>query len=179
MSTPALERLLSAAEIRGRVEALAREIERDHPDVPGAPPLHLVGILKGSFVFLSDLARALRRDVRVDFLAVESYGGGTESSGHPVLTQDLTADVRGGDVVLVEDIVDSGRTLARVLELVRARGPRSLRVAALLDKPSRRVLSVAADYVGFTIPDVFVVGYGLDHAGRYRNLPDVRRLPES
>jgi hypoxanthine phosphoribosyltransferase len=175
MTPHALQPLLSAEAIRARVLELGRRIAADHPDAVGGPPLHLVGILKGSFVFLSDLARAVPRDVLLDFVGVASYGAGTESSGAVRITKDLEADIEGADVILVEDIVDSGRTLRFVLDRMLARRPRSLKVAALLDKPGRRVVPVEADYVGFEIPDVFVVGYGLDHAGRYRNLPDIRQ----
>lgn len=161
--------LLSAEAIAARVRAMAAELDREQ----GGRPLVVVGVLKGSFVFLADLVRALRGPLRVEFLGTSSYGGGTESSGEVRITQDLTHPVEGQDVLLVEDIVDTGLTLDYLLEMLRARQPSRLRVAALLDKPSRRRRSVAVDYLGFTIEDVFVVGYGLDHDERWRNLPYV------
>jgi hypoxanthine phosphoribosyltransferase len=160
--------LIDATAIARRVRALAEDIRRDAG--PGAP-VHLVGVLKGGFVFLADLLRQIADPVTCDFIAVSSYGAGQTSSGEVQVTRDLDTSLQGRDVVLVEDIVDSGRTLAYLHALLRARDPRSLRTACLLNKPSRRSVDVAIDYVGFTIADHFVVGYGLDWGERYRNLP--------
>lgn len=137
----------------------------------------LLGVLKGATIFLSDLARQLTVDATFDFLAVSSYGKGTKSSGEVRLTKDLDESLQGRNVILVEDILDTGLTLNYLKNIVSARQPRSLRIAALLDKPSRRIQPVQADYLGFTIEDVFVVGYGMDYAERYRNLRDICILP--
>jgi hypoxanthine phosphoribosyltransferase len=167
--------LLSSARIQERVAELAREIESDYP--PGED-LHLIAVLKGAFLFMSDLIRAMNRDVSVDFMAVSSYGGRTSSSGEVRLVKDLDHGLSGRNVVIVEDIVDTGLTLSYLQEILRARDPRSLRTAALLSKPSQRLVDVRVDYVGFTIEDRFVVGYGLDYAEKYRNLPDIAILEE-
>jgi hypoxanthine phosphoribosyltransferase len=145
---------------------MAVDIRRD---VPGS--LHLVAVLKGAFVFLSDLARQLKGPVSLDFLAVSSYARGTTTSGEVRLLKDLDTAIDGKDVLIVEDIVDTGLTLGYLQDVLRARGPRTLRTVTLLNKPSRRRVNVTVDYVGFTIEDRFVVGYGLDHAEQYRNLP--------
>jgi hypoxanthine phosphoribosyltransferase len=158
--------LISAPRIAARVDEIARAIHADHPG-----GVHLVGVLKGAFVFLADLARALPGPVTVDFVTASSYGRGTATSGTVHLARDLGGDLAGRDVVVVEDIVDSGLTLAALLRDFSARGPRTLRTACLLDKPTGRRTAVAVDYVGFTIEDVFVVGYGLDHAEAWRHLP--------
>jgi hypoxanthine phosphoribosyltransferase len=158
--------------IAARVGELAQAIARDY----GENPPILVSILKGSFVFAADLARALPLPVRVEFLGVQSYGSGTVSTGAVQITQDLTHPVEGQDILIVEDIVDTGLTLAYILSLIKARGARSVRVCCLLDKPSRRRVEVPVDYVGFTVGDTFVVGYGLDCAGLYRNLPGLCEL---
>ena len=158
--------LLTADQIAQRVQALAHDIHRDHPG-----GVHLVCVLKGAFVFLSDLARALPGGCSLDFMSVSSYGHRTSSSGQVQLTKDLDSDLEGRDVVIVEDIVDSGLTLTYLQEILRARSPRNLRTCCLLSKPSRRKVDVKVEYIGFTIEDRFVVGYGLDHAERYRNLP--------
>jgi hypoxanthine phosphoribosyltransferase len=168
-----LETLIPADQIRARVEELGRRIAADYPERAGDPPLHLIGVLKGAVVFLSDLARAIGRDVSFDFLGVSSYGEAAESSGEIRLTKDIEADIAGLDVLLVEDIVDTGLTVEWLCNHLQRRGPRSLRVAALLDKPSRRLQAVELAYVGFEISDEFVVGYGLDYAQRYRNRPDI------
>ncbi len=149
---------------------MAAEIDRDYA---GGQPLCLVGILKGSVVFLADLARAIQRPVRIDFIGISSYGKAKTSSGEVKLTKDLDGSIDGADVLIVEDIIDSGVTLNYLSHVLAQRKPRSLRIAALLDKPSRRVCQVDVAYVGFDIPDEFVVGYGLDFAEKYRNLPDV------
>ncbi|HSK07965.1 MAG TPA: hypoxanthine phosphoribosyltransferase [Vicinamibacterales bacterium] len=160
--------LLTADQIRTRVAELARTIAADHP---AGEDLHLVAILKGAFLFLGDLIRAMDRHVTVDFMAVSSYGKGTRSSGEVRMVKDLDSGLEGRNVVIVEDIVDTGLTLSYLQEILRARSPKSLRTACLLDKPSRRKVEVAVEYVGFTIDDHFVVGYGLDYGERYRNLP--------
>ncbi|MEQ1575299.1 MAG: hypoxanthine phosphoribosyltransferase [Vicinamibacterales bacterium] len=165
--------LLSADQIQSRVRTLAEEIHRDHPN-----GVHLVCVLKGAFVFLSDLARALPGDCSLDFMAVSSYGKSTRSSGQVQLTKDLDSDLQGRDVVIVEDIVDTGLTLIYLQEILRARSPRHLRTCCLLSKPSRRKVDVAVEYIGFTIEDSFVVGYGLDYGERYRNLPYIGVIEE-
>jgi len=170
-STPMAERLvclLSTEQIAARVRELGRAITEDFKD----RPLVLVLVLKGSFVFGADLARAIDLyDCRVDFLGTRSYGEGTESSGVVQITHDLSRPIEGQDVLIVEDIVDTGLTLAHLLDLLRTRKPRSVKVCSLLHKPARSKVQVKVDYLGFTIEDKFVVGYGLDFAERYRNLP--------
>jgi hypoxanthine phosphoribosyltransferase len=165
MSAPP-EIVLSADQIQKRVAELALEIRRDYPT-----DLHLVAVLKGAFVFLSDLMRHVPGDLSLDFIAVSSYVDGTPTSGGVRLLTDLEFPIAGRHVVIVEDIVDTGLTLTYLQSMLRARGPRSLATACLLDKPSHRKVEVTTDYVGFTVGDRFVVGYGLDHAERYRNLP--------
>jgi hypoxanthine phosphoribosyltransferase len=166
MSTPPI--LLSAEQIHSRVRALAAEIEQAHD---GANSLHIVGVLKGAFIFLADLVRELQLPVTLDFLALSSYAAGTTTTGEVRLVKDLDSALDGRHVIVVEDIVDSGLTLRYLHEVLKARRPRSLRTVCLLSKPSRRVVQVDVEHVGFTIEDHFVVGYGLDHAGKYRNLP--------
>jgi hypoxanthine phosphoribosyltransferase len=158
--------LISADDIQRRVHAIAQEIHRDHPD-----GVHLVCVLKGAFVFLADLSRQLSETTTLDFMAVSSYGTSTKSSGQVQVLKDLGSPVEGRDVVIVEDIVDTGLTLTYLQDIIRARSPRHLRTACLLSKPSRRKIDVKVEYVGFTIEDKFVVGYGLDYAEQYRNLP--------
>jgi hypoxanthine phosphoribosyltransferase len=158
--------LLSAEQIRQRVSALGAEITREY----AGKSLVLLCVLKGSFVFAADLARAIDLPLRIEFLGVRSYGDDTRSSGVVQITQDLTKPIAGDHVVLVEDIVDTGLTLSYLREQLLARMPASVKVCALLHKPSRTVKPVEIDYLGFTVDDVFVVGYGLDHAERYRNL---------
>jgi hypoxanthine phosphoribosyltransferase len=166
-----METLITADDVRARVRALADEIRGEHPD-----GVHLIGVLKGSFIFLSDLARAIAEgtdgaSVTIDFMAVSSYGTSANSSGQVQLLKDLDAPIQGRDVVVVEDIVDTGLTLTYLHQVLRARKPRRLRTACLLSKPSRRKVDVEVEYVGFTIEDRFVVGYGLDYAEAYRALP--------
>ncbi len=161
------EILLTAEQIQGRVAELAADIRRDYAD---AQDLLLVGVLKGSVMLMVDLARALERPLAIDFIAISSYGQTTETSGVVRMLKDLDTDVRGRHVLIVEDIVDSGLTLAYLRESLERRNPASLRVCALLSKPDRRTADVQVDYVGFDIPNEFVVGYGLDFAERYRNL---------
>lgn len=161
--------LLSADQIAARVRELGAEIDRDYAD---ASNLVLLMVLKGSFIFGADLCRAVgSRNCRVEFLGVRSYGEGTESSGVVQITHDLSKPIEGQDVLIVEDIVDTGLTIAHLLDLLKTRRPRSLRLCALLHKPSRTRVRVPIDYLGFTIEDHFVVGYGLDFAERYRNVP--------
>jgi hypoxanthine phosphoribosyltransferase len=168
-----METLISAEDVRARVRALASEIQRDHPD-----GVHLIGVLKGSFIFLSDLARAIAEGtdgsgVTMDFMAVSSYGMSSNSSGQVQLLKDLDSSIQGRDVVIVEDIIDTGLTLTYLHQILSARKPRRLRTACLLSKPTRRKVDVSVEYVGFTIEDRFVVGYGLDFDERYRNLPHI------
>jgi len=160
--------LLSADEIQARVRELARQVRQD---VGADVPLHLVAALKGAFVFMADFARALSGPVTCDFLSVGSYDGKRETSGQIRITKDIEQSIQGRDVVLVEDILDTGLTLAAVQKLLGSRHPRSLRTVCLLDKPAGRRVPVTVDYVGFTIDDHFVVGYGLDVDEHYRNLP--------
>jgi hypoxanthine phosphoribosyltransferase len=161
--------LISGGRIQRRIQALAKQIRRDFPD----EPLHLVSVLKGGVFFLTDLARSIAGEVSFDFIAVSSYGQDTHSSGQVRLTRDLDSSIEGKTVIVVEDILDTGMTLQYLLKLFQQRKPKHLRVAVLLDKPDRRVAPVRADYVGFSIPNEFVVGYGLDYSERYRNLPYV------
>jgi hypoxanthine phosphoribosyltransferase len=165
--------LIASDDIHRRVEELASDIRNDHPN-----GVHFVAVLKGAFVFLSDLIRALPGRCSVDFMALSSYGKGTSSSGQVQLIKDLDRDIEGRDVVIVEDIVDTGLTLTYLQDILRRRAPRRLRTACLLSKPSRRKIDVTVEYVGFTIEDKFVVGYGLDYADEYRNLPYVAILDE-
>ena len=160
--------LLDAETIQARVRALAGEIEQDYPP---EEEIHLVCVLKGGFVFMADLVRAMSHRVSLDFIAVSSYAKSTRSSGEVRLLKDLDSGLQGRHIVIVEDIVDTGLTLHYLQEILQARGPRSLRTACLLSKPSRRKIDVKVDYIGFTIEDKFVVGYGLDYAEQYRNLP--------
>ena len=164
--------LISAEEIGRKVRELGEWISEDYA---GKDPV-LVGVLKGSMVFLADLMRAISVPHRVDFMAVSSYGSGTETSGVVRITKDLDESITGEDVLIVEDIVDTGLTLHYLLDVLQARRPKSVRVCTLLDKLSRRQVDVSVAYRGFEIPDEFVVGYGLDYDQRYRNLPDVRVL---
>ncbi len=167
MSTAKPAVMIDPDELAARINDLAREIRQDLP----TGQLHFVCVLKGAFLFLGDLIRAMEGDVTIDFMACSSYGAGTSSTGEVRLSKDLDSGLEGRDVIIVEDIVDTGLTLHYLQEILLARGPRSLRTACLLSKPSRRKIDVKVDYVGFTIEDRFVVGYGLDYAERYRNLP--------
>ena len=139
-------------------------------DYAGKEPV-LISVLRGSFVFMADLTRKITLPCTVDFMSVSSYGAGTKSSGQVQITKDLSDDIEGRDIIVVEDILDSGNTLSYLLEILKARKPASVKLCTLLDKPDRRVKDVHVDYSGFTIPDEFVVGYGLDYAEKYRNLP--------
>jgi hypoxanthine phosphoribosyltransferase len=160
------EILLSAEQIQKRVAELALEIRGDFPD-----DLHVIAVLKGAFMFLSDLVRHTPGHVSMDFMAVSSYAKGTTTSGEVRLLKDLDTTLDGRNVVIVEDIVDTGLTLSYLQEILRARDPKSLKTACLLSKPSRRKIDVPVEYIGFEIEDKFVVGYGLDDAGQFRHLP--------
>ncbi len=164
--------LLDAETLRQRVRALGHQITEDYF---GKMP-HLIGVLKGASIFHSDLVRAIAIDLSYDFIAVGSYGDRAESSGEVRILKDLDESLKGRDVILVEDIVDTGLTLHCLRQNLYARDPASLRIATLLSKPSRRKIDVPLDYVGFDIPDKFVIGYGLDYAQRHRNLADIRIL---
>jgi hypoxanthine phosphoribosyltransferase len=159
--------MITAEAIAERVAQLGRQIRDDHV----GEPVVLICVLKGSFVFAADLARAIDLPLRIDFLGTRSYGEGTESSGVVQITQDLSRPISGEHVIIVEDIVDTGLTVAHLIDLLHTRNPLSVKVCSLLQKPARAKVQVAVNYVGFTIEDKFVVGYGLDVAERYRNLP--------
>jgi len=161
------EILFSQEELDRRVSELAEQINRDYAD----KEILLVSVLRGSFIFMADLARKITRPCRIDFMSVSSYGKGTSSSGQVQITKDLSEDISGLHVIVIEDILDSGNTLSYLLRILEQRHPASIRLCTLLDKPDRRKVEVAVHYSGFTIPDAFVVGYGLDYAERYRNLP--------
>ncbi len=162
-----LEVLLSEEEIRAKVAELGARLTRDYA---GKTPFFL-GVLKGCYVFMSDLVRNVDLHCNMDFMAVSSYGGGTSSTGAVRITKDLSRDIEGKDVIIVEDILDSGITLSYLKKYLQNRKPASIRIVTLLDKPARRRADIRADYCGFTVPDEFVVGYGLDYAEDYRNLP--------
>lgn len=164
--SPLPDVMISTEAIQARVAEMARDIRRDYPD-----GLHIIAVLKGAFIFMSDLVRQIEGNVSLDFMALSSYAKGTTSSGEVRVTKDLDTTLDGKDVLIVEDIVDTGLTLTYLQEILRARGPRVLRTACLLSKPSRRKIDVSVEYIGFTIEDRFVIGYGLDFAEQYRNLP--------
>lgn len=161
--------LISAEQIQTRIHEIGVQIDRD---LPGGP-IYLIAILKGACFFLADLARAMKTPARIEFIGISSYGKGKTSSGEVKLTKDLDVSIEGYDVIVVEDIVDSGITLSYLMKLLAQRRPKSLRIATLLDKPEHRQRPVEVHYRGFEIPDEFVVGYGLDYAEDYRNLPDI------
>ena len=170
--TDDVEILIDAEALKTRIKELGQEITKDYDGIE--PPICLVGILKGSFLFMADLARSIERHVTCEFIAISSYGDSTESSGIVQITRDLTESIEGKDVLIVEDIVDTGLTMSYLLENFRTRKPRSIKICSLLVKPENSQCAINVDYTGFTIPNKFVVGYGLDyHAGRYRNLPFV------
>lgn len=166
--------LISAEALASRVVALGRDISRDIP----AGDLTVIGVLRGAFVFMADLVRAIPRDIRCDFLGVRSYGDATVSTGVVEITNDLLLPIENKHVLLVEDIVDTGLTLRYLVDILQARKPQSLHVCALLSKPSRRRVNIQVDFVGFEVPDRFVVGYGLDAAQKYRQLPYVAVVAE-
>ena len=159
--------LYTEEELRSRVRELGGQITADYA---GREPL-LISVLRGSYIFMADLTRAIHLNVSVDFMSVSSYGSGTASSGQVEIKKDLSDSIKGKDLLIVEDILDSGNTLYYLMDVLRARKPASIRLCTLMDKPERRVKPITADYVGFTIPDAFIVGYGLDYAEKYRNLP--------
>lgn len=168
-----IDQMISAKAIAARIEALADDI---HDAFEDTDKLVVVGLLRGSFVFIADLVRELDLPVEVDFIEASSYGDGMESSREVRILKDLRGAIEGRDVLLVEDIVDTGHTLARVTEYLRARHPARLKTIALLDKPARREVDFRADWIGFEIPDAFVVGYGIDFAQRNRNLPYIGQV---
>jgi len=173
MPAPTDRILLSSQQIQERVREMAADIEADYPE----GPIYLISILKGAFIFVADLARALSRpSIRIEFMAISSYGTARTSSGQVKVTRDLDVNIEGHNVLIVEDIIDSGVTLSYLKTLLDARRPKSLEIVTLLDKPERRIQTVDVKYVGFRIPDEFVVGYGLDFAEDYRNLSDIRVL---
>ncbi|MGB8508404.1 MAG: hypoxanthine phosphoribosyltransferase [Pyrinomonadaceae bacterium] len=173
-SNPNLEPLFTGEQIQTRIGELGAEIARDYA---GQNPL-LLGVLKGAFIFLSDLMRAADMRLGVEFMAISSYGAGTRTSGEVKIVKDLDVPIEGRDILVVEDIVDTGLTLSYLLANLHSRGARSVKLAALLDKFERREREVKIDYLGFRIPDAFVVGYGLDFAERYRNLPYIAILKD-
>ncbi|PID36943.1 MAG: hypoxanthine phosphoribosyltransferase [Rhodobacterales bacterium] len=168
-----IDQMISAKAIAARVEALAQEI---HDTFADTDKLVVAGLLRGSFVFIADIVREIDLPVEVDFIEASSYGNATESSREVRILKDLRGDIAGRDVLLVEDIVDTGHTLKQVIALLKTREPARLRTCALLDKPSRREVDVRADWTGFEIPDEFVVGYGIDFAQRNRNLPYIGKV---
>ena len=168
-----LKVLLRNSAIQKRVREMGAQISKDYK----GQRVHLIGVLKGAAIFLSDLVRQVKVEVSLDFMSVSSYGHGSQTSGQVRLNKDLDTSIEGLNVIVVEDILDTGLTLTVLKKLLLAHGPRTLKIAALLDKPSRRKLPLQGDYVGFTIPDEFVVGYGLDYAERYRNLADICIVP--
>ena len=168
-----IDEMISAKSIAARIETLAHEIEAAYE---GTDKLVVVGLLRGSFVFIADLVRELRLPVEVDFLEASSYGNSMESSREVRILKDLRGEIEGRDVLVVEDIVDTGHTLAHVMTLLGARRPKRLRAIALLDKPTKREVEVTADWTGFEIPDEFVVGYGIDYAQHDRNLPYIGKV---
>ena len=170
-----IEEIISAKSIAARVEALAGEITAYFQ---GTDKLIVVGLLRGSFIFIADLVRELQMPVEVDFLEVSSYGDSMESSREVRILKDLRGEIEGRDILLVEDIIDTGHTMNHVLGLLRSRGPKNLEVCALLDKPTRREVDVTVRWIGFEIPDEFVVGYGIDYAQRNRNLPYIGKVLE-
>ena len=167
MKEDVLRVLLSEDEIREKVRELGGKITADYKN----SNLMLVTVLKGAVVFLADLMRQIDVPAEIDFMVVSSYGSGVKSSGVVKIVKDLDVPLAGKDILIVEDILDSGLTLSYIKELLESRGPRSIRIATLLDKPSRRKVDLQADYIGFSVPDEFVIGYGLDHDEKYRNLP--------
>jgi hypoxanthine phosphoribosyltransferase len=169
MTDPKLQVLLPASKIQARVRELGEQISNDYPK----GNLNMVCILKGAAYFMADLSRAISRDVFIDFMGISSYGRGKFTSGEVKITKDLDISLEGASLLIVEDIVDSGVTLNYLMNLLEQRRPESIRIAALLDKPERRLRPVHVHYVGFQIPDHFVVGYGLDYAEKYRNLDDI------
>ena len=171
-----VERILyTEEELNARVKELAAEIQRDYE----GKDLVMACVLRGSYIFMADLTRAIDLPMTVDFMVVSSYGSGTTSSGQVEIRKDLSDSIEGKDLIIVEDILDSGNTLYYLMEVLKARKPASIRICTLMDKPERRTKPITADYTGFSIPDAFVVGYGLDYDEKYRNLPYVGILKPS
>lgn len=168
-----IDELISADDVQARVLEMAAEIESDYR---GKEDIVLVGLLRGSVVFLSDLARGIDLEAKMDFMVVSSYGNSMDSTRDVKINKDLEEDIRGLNVIIVEDIIDTGHTLSKVREMLLLREPASLKICTLLDKPDRRETEVPVDYVGFKIPDVFVIGYGIDYAQKHRNLPYVGKV---
>ncbi|PIJ49870.1 hypoxanthine phosphoribosyltransferase [Erwinia sp. OLTSP20] len=166
--------MISEREIATRVAELGKQITADYRD--SGTEMVLVGLLRGSFIFMADLCRAIKVTHEVDFMTASSYGSGMSSTRDVKILKDLEEDIRGKDVLIVEDIIDSGNTLSKVGEILRLREPKSLAICTLLDKPERREVDVTVKYVGFTIPDEFVVGYGIDYAQHYRHLPYIGKV---
>lgn len=169
------EILLTEEQIKEKISVLAKQISEDYKD----KELLMVSLLKGSVVFMTDLMRALTIDCSIDFMCASSYASGTKTSGVVKITKDLDVDISQSDVLIIEDILDSGLTLSYIMEILIAKNPKSIRICSLLDKPERRRVPVNLDYKGFTIPDEFVVGYGLDYNEKYRNLPYIAVLDPS
>ncbi len=168
-----VEVLIAEDKIRQRVRELGRQITEDYRN---AEDVILVGLLRGSTIFLADLSREIKLDAKIDFMVVSSYGGSMESSREVKINKDLEEDIRGKNVIIIEDIIDTGYTLEKVRDYLLLKSPASFKICTLLDKPERREVPVEVDYVGFTIPDVFVVGYGIDYAQKHRNLPYIGKV---
>lgn len=168
-----IDEMISAEKIKNRVKELGAEIEKDYQ---GKGDIILVGLLRGSVVFLADLAREIDLEAKIDFMVVSSYGDSMESSREVRINKDLEEDIRNKNVIIIEDIIDTGYTLEKVEEYLRLKSPSSLEICTLLDKPERREVSVSVKYVGFEIPDVFVIGYGIDYAQKHRNLPYIGKV---
>lgn len=168
-----IDEMISAEKIKIRVKELGTEIEKDYQ---GKGDIILVGLLRGSVVFLADLAREINLEAKIDFMVVSSYGNSMESSREVRINKDLEEDIKDKNVIIVEDIIDTGYTLEKVEEYLRLKSPSSLEICTLLDKPERREVSVSVKYVGFEIPDVFVIGYGIDYAQKHRNLPYIGKV---
>lgn len=166
--------LISEKDVEKRIAELAAQITKDYE----GKQVHLVCVLKGSIFFTCELAKRIPLPVTLDFMSVSSYGNRKESSGRAKIVKDLDEDIEGKEVIIIEDIIDSGRTLSYLMDMLKARKPASLKLCTLLDKPDRRVTDVSVDYIGFEIPDKFVVGYGLDFAQKYRNLPYIGVIEE-
>ncbi len=168
-----IDKMISADKIKNRVIELGAEIEKDYK---GKGDIILVGLLRGSVVFLADLAREINLEAKIDFMVVSSYGDSMESSREVRINKDLEEDIRDKNVIIIEDIIDTGYTLDKVIDYLQLKSPSSLEICTLLDKPERREVSVDVKYVGFKIPDVFVIGYGIDYAQKHRNLPYIGKV---
>ena len=173
MMKHSIEVMISEAQIKQKVEELAEKIQQHYQ---GAENLLMVALLRGSAIFMADLCRAVDLPMSIDFMTVSSYGNSTQSNRDVKVVQDLAESIEGRDVIIVEDIIDTGNTLSKVVEMLKLREPKSLTLCTLLDKPSRREVDVAVDWIGFSIPDEFVVGYGIDYAQKYRNLPYIAKV---